>query len=222
MIYPRVCAVCGDSLVEGEREICLKCLATLPRTGIHGQPFNTIHKRLASPGIPVERAGAWFYYLRKNPFAAIIHDAKYRGMSRLALNCGEIYAREIAPDGFFDGVDLLLPVPLHRGKLRKRGYNQAEEIAKGVSQATGIPVGTNLIAVRGHSTQTRKNAWSRWKNTRNIYKIQRPEELVGKHVLVIDDVVTTGATILSCLEALHRAEPSVRTSVLTLAATHLQ
>lgn len=221
-IYPRVCTVCHTSLVEGEQGLCLHCLAGLPRTFIHTSRFNTLHERLSSPGVLVDRAGAWFFYLRKNEYSAMIHDAKYRGMFSLARLWGEIYAREIVADGFFDGMDAILPVPMHISKQRRRGYNQAHEIALGISKVTGIPVAGNLVARRPHDTQTRKNAWQRWINARHTYEVDRPAELAGKHVLVVDDVVTTGATMLACLTALHSLPSAPKTSVLALAATHLR
>lgn len=219
MVYPHVCAVCRSSLVEGETDICLDCLSRLPRTLIHNISFNTLHERLASPGIAVERAGAWFHYIRKNEFSAIIHDAKYHGMGLTGRRCGAMYAAEIAGDGFFDGVDMLLPVPMHPDKLRRRGYNQAMEIAVGIAGVTGIPTGDHLIALRSHDTQTRKNSWLRWVNARDIYSVQRAAELQGKHVMIVDDVITTGATMLACVTALHKAVPGITTSVLALAAT---
>lgn len=222
IIYPEVCAVCNDSLVEGEEAICLHCLAKLPRTGIHTLPFNTVHERLAAPGLLTDRAGAWFHYQRGNPYTAIIHDAKYRGLPSIARKCAEIYAREIAADNFFSGIDLLLPVPLHKSKRNLRGYNQAEEIAKGISAVTGIPVGLNLTATRPHATQTHRGAWQRWINAEGSCAVVRPGEIAGRHVMIVDDVITTGATLLSCLKAISEASPSTRTSVIALAATHLQ
>lgn len=219
LVYPHVCAVCHGSLVDGEDVICLTCLSRLPRTHIHTDSFNMLHQRLASPGVPVEKAGAWFHYLRGNEFSSIIHDAKYHGMAPIARKCGAMYAQETAADGFFDGVDMLLPVPMHESKLIRRGYNQAHEVAEGIGNVTGIPVGDHLTAVRAHGTQTRKNAWQRWLNARDTYCVKRPGELAGKHVMVVDDVVTTGATILACLTALHRNVPGVVTSVAALAAT---
>ena len=219
MIYPHVCAVCHDSLVEGEQVMCLRCLTELPRTMTHTLTNNTLHERVAAPGVAVDRAAAWFNYARHNEYARIIHDAKYHGMANLAHQCGAIYAREIAGSGFFDGVDLLLPVAMHRQKLRERGYNQARLIAEGIGSVTGIAVGDNLIAAKKHATQTRKNSWQRWINTRDVYTVARPIELEGLHVMLVDDVITTGATMLACLTAIHDAVHNVTTSFVTLAAT---
>ena len=222
IIYPEVCAVCHNSLVEGEEAICLHCLTELPRTGIHTLAFNTVHERLAAPGLLTDRAGAWLHYQRGNAYTAIIHDAKYRGLPSIARKCAELYASEILADNFFDGVDLLLPVPIHKSKRDLRGYNQAEEIANGISAVTGIPVGTNLRATRPHATQTSRGAWERWINAEGSCAVDRPGEIAGRHVMIVDDVITTGATLLSCLKAISDASPSTRTSVVALAATHFQ
>lgn len=221
LIWPDVCEVCGCTLVKGEKVICLGCRLRLPRTNLHTQEFGLIHHRLAGR-VPIERAAGYFYYYRSDPFTRLIHAAKYNGRPNVARYLAREYAGEIKDNGFFSGIDLILPVPLHRFKLWKRGYNQTEYLARGLKDATGIAIGGNLVATRGHSTQTRKGSYMRWLNTRNIYDVVRPDELEGKHILVVDDVITTGATLLACCEAIHRSAPTATISVLTLAVSHLQ
>lgn len=221
VIYPDVCEVCGESLIRGEETVCLHCLMKLPRTQIHQEEFNLLHQRLAG-NVPIERAAGYFYYYRESDYAALIHRAKYRGRPVIAERLGARYAREIVGDGFFDGIDMIIPVPLHRFKMIRRGYNQSEAIAQGVSRVTGLPIGDNLVAVKGHSSQTRKNSYDRWLNAQDIYTVIRHEELNGKHLLIVDDVVTTGATLLACCEAVHKVQPSARISVLALGITHLR
>ena len=221
IIFPKVCEVCGRSLVKGERVMCLHCDISLPRTRVHTDDFNAIHKRLAG-STPIDRAAGMFYYYRESDYARLIHVAKYNSRPIVARQLAETYARELLPDGFFDGIDVILPVPLHSIKLISRGYNQSEEIAKGLSAVTGIMVGDNLVARRGHSTQTKKNSYSRWVNAQGIYDVVNGDEFEGKHVLVVDDVITTGATLLACCEAIHRVAPTARISVLSLAVTHLR
>lgn len=216
VIYPNVCEVCGESLRRGEETMCLHCLRALPRTLMHNDEFNLIHERLAGH-VPIERAGGYFYYYRESKYAGLIHRAKYNSRPVIAERLGQRYAREIVGDGFFDGIDLLLPVPLHWWKLIKRGYNQSEAVAKGVARVTGIALGDNLVAIRRHSTQTAKGAYSRWLNTEGIFAVEDADDLKDRHVLIIDDVITTGATILRCCEAIHAASPTTRISVLTLA-----
>lgn len=221
VIYPDVCEVCGVSLTRGEDTMCLHCLMNMPRTLIHREDFNLLHRRLAG-SVPIERAGGYFYYYRESDYARLIHRAKYCGRPVIAGRLGERYAREIVADGFFDGIDMVIPVPLHRFRMIRRGYNQSEAIARGIGRVTGLPVGDNLVAVKGHSSQTRKNSYGRWLNAQHIYTVSRHEQLAGKHLLVVDDVVTTGATMLACCEVLYRADPSVRISVLALGVTRLR
>jgi ComF family protein len=220
VVFPNVCEVCGTTLVEGEDLLCLGCLNDIPRTGHHDDSFNPVHERLAGR-VPIDRGASFFYYYKQNPYARLIQKAKYNNRPWIGRKLGKLVAQEIKADGFFDGIDLMLPVPLHWLKQLKRGYNQSREIARGISQVTDIAIGDNLVARRGHSTQTRKNSFDRWLNAQSIYGIDRPDELSGLHVLVIDDVITTGATTLACCQAIHSAAPTARISVLSLALTHL-
>ncbi len=219
MIYPNVCEVCANTLVHGEHTLCLHCLHDMPRTRLHTQSFNEIHKRLAGH-TPISKAAAYFYYYRENPYAELIHRAKYNNRPALAKTLARMFAEEIMPSGFFDGIDLILPVPLHYLKELKRGYNQSHEIAKGLREATGIEIADNLIAKKAHSTQTRRSAFERWLNTGNIYTVAEPHELADKHILIVDDVITTGATVLHCADAVHINEPSAKISVAALGFTH--
>lgn len=221
LIFPHVCTVCHQSLVDGEEFLCLHCLTDLPRTGFHLQKFSPLHQRLASNHLPIEKTAAWFHYIRQSDYRSIVIDAKYHGMPSIAEQAGEIFANEIAGSGFFDDIDIMLPVPLHPLKKMRRGYNQSEHICRGVRKVTGIAIGGNLIASHEHGSQTRRNAWERLINSRNIFDLEHPDDIDGKHVLVVDDVITTGATMIACLEAIRNAAPQTRMSVLSLGATKI-
>jgi len=220
LIYPNLCEICGRRLAPGEEVMCLHCSYGLPRTKAHESSFNVVHERLAGT-TPVDRGAGWFYYYRESPYTAMIHRGKYNGHPELLRILARKYARELERDGFFEGIDLIVSVPLHPLKLMMRGYNQTDYIAKGIRDVTGIKIGRNLKAARFRKTQTRKGVFSRWLNSKDDYVAKNPAELAGKHVLVIDDVLTTGATLLTCCNAIHRAAPSARISVLTLAVTKL-
>lgn len=221
LVMPPVCVVCHGALSRGEDFICLDCLANLPRTGIHGDGFNALHQRLAGR-TPIQRTAAMFYYYTQSLYADLIHEAKYNERPSIARKLARLYATELLKDNFFNDIDLLLPVPIHPWKKIVRGYNQTEHIAMGIHDATGIKIGDNLIVKRGHTSQTRKSAYDRWLNSRGIYMTKSPASLAGLHVLIIDDVITTGATLLACADAIHDTEPSALISVLTLGATHLR
>lgn len=220
LIYPNLCEICGRRLAPGEEVMCLHCSYGLPRTKAHESSFNVVHERLAGT-TPVDRGAGWFYYYRESPYAAMIHSGKYNGHPELLRALARKYARELDRDGFFEGIDVILGVPLHPLKLMMRGYNQTDYIAKGIRDVTGIRIGRNLKAARFRKTQTRKGVFSRWLNSKGDYVAKNPGELAGKHVLVIDDVLTTGATLLTCCNAIHQAAPSARISVLALAVTKL-
>lgn len=221
VIFPSVCEVCGKSLVDGEDVMCLDCYAEIPRTRSHSDSFGVVHQRLAST-LPIDRAASFFFYYRENPYARLIQKAKYNHLSRYASWLGRQYASEIVPDGFFDGVDMLVPVPLYWWKRFRRGYNQSVEVAKGIAEVTGLPV-RDILSARRHSSQTAKSAFERWQNTREVYSFNGcVAEIENRHLLLVDDVITTGATILSCGKAIHDASPTTRLSVISLGITQLR
>ncbi|MBE6319219.1 MAG: ComF family protein [Bacteroidales bacterium] len=221
VIFPEVCEVCGRALTEGENIICLHCMMDLPKTLLHNDQFNSIHQRLAG-SVPIEKAAGYFYYYRESDYAKMIHRAKYNNQPRILHWLAQQYVSEIKCDGFFDGIDLIQPVPMHWLKKMHRGYNQSEEIAIAISAATGIEKCDCLTCVHRRSSQTRKQRFDRWLNVKDRYNVKNIESLNGKHILIVDDVITTGATILACCEAIHKLSPHTRLSVLSLGVTHLQ
>ena len=218
MFFPDVCAVCGRSLVEGEQTLCLECDAAMPRTGFHLDADNRLYYTLLSQHIPLVHAVSMFHYAASNPYSRIIVDTKYHDMPQLGRAMGRKYAAEIASSGVFDDVDMLVPVPMHWFKQLRRGYNQAYEIALGVADIAGLPV-ADVRASRRHGSQTRRRAYERLLNARRVYGVADVDAIAGRHIMLVDDVITTGATLVSCCEAVRRQSPSTRISVLTLAAT---
>ena len=167
--------------------------------------------------IPLERATSYFFYRKGSDFRKILHQFKYGGRKELGAIMGRFMAAELATTDFFEGIDVIIPVPLHPRKRRARGYNQSEWIARGVSQVVGLPVDVSSVIREKHTdTQTRKSTYERWENVDGIFRLCHPENFVGKHVLIIDDVLTTGSTTTACADVFHEVE-GVRISVLTLA-----
>lgn len=223
VFMPRTCSVCGNSLDLDEKYICRKCLMNLPRTHYEDISFNQFDQLMAGK-VPVERCASYFYYHKNDPYASILHDLKYRNMPTLGRWLSERATRQMLDSHFFDNIDAIVPVPLHYTKLASRGYNQSQYLAQGISRVTGIPVIKALKAVREHPTQTHKDAAERLMNTQGMYaaNLRHCNGLDGKHLLIVDDVVTTGSTLLACATALHQAIPAIKISLFTLATAQLE
>ncbi len=215
LLVPRCCAVCGRSLDDGEEILCLRCDMDMPRTNYHLWPDNPLERSLWGK-MPLGRASAYFFYHRKDGYAHLVHLLKYGGRKDLCEAVGRKMAAELSATDFFRGIDLLLPVPLHPNKQRRRGYNQSECIARGISAVTGIPLDTSLLRRdKDTESQTRKHVLQRQENVAGIFSLRSPGPLAGKHVLIIDDVFTTGSTVTACADALCEVE-GLTVSVLTL------
>lgn len=218
LIFPLTCEICGEALVEGERVMCLGCMESMP--SVDTRPESEFSRRFAAT-VKAERVAVMFAYRRDTSYARMIQKSKYNDRPDIDYNLASEFAARLSPTGFFAGIDLVLPVPMHSFKKLQRGFNQAEEIAKGIAATVGIDVSDNLVAERPHSTQTRRTAAQRLKNAEGVYAVAYSDELRGKHVLLVDDVITTGATVMSCCDALKKSVPDIRISILALAATRM-
>ena len=213
LFYPRICAVCGQPLVRGEGSVCIACLAAMPKVeSVDGGRCPEVERLLLGSRM-VERAASMFHYHRASPYAEIIKDAKYHSSPQAVADLAGIFARRLLTQGFFDGVDIIVPVPLHKAKRARRGYNQSSFIAKGVEKATGIPVVEALEAVRPHATQTHRSTTDRQANVEGVFEVC--SSVADKTVLLVDDVLTTGATAIACCDTLRRGGAS-SVCVLTL------
>jgi ComF family protein len=216
LLFPRICCGCGTVLVRNEPVICTDCLLAIPRTNYHLSADNPVAQLFWGRTL-IEKAAAFSYYTRGSRIRNIIHKLKYDGMKEAGTFMGRVYAAGLKESGFFDDIDLIIPVPLHPSKKRRRGFNQCDCICSGISMVSGIPVDTtSLIRASGSDTQTRKSRYERWLNVEGIFKLKGREEIAGKHILLVDDVITTGSTIEACAVELLKAE-NVRVSVIALA-----
>lgn len=219
LLFPRCCIVCGRPLVKGEECICVLCNIDLPRTNYHLRKDNPV-EQLFWGKIPLGRATSFFFYRKGDDFRRIIHQLKYGGQKEVGEIMGRYMATEMLSSSFFEGIDVIIPVPLHKKKLKIRGYNQSEWLAKGIAAVTGIPIVTDAVVRQKHTeTQTRKSVSARWENVEGIFELGNADSLLGKHILLIDDVLTTGATTVECGVRLAEVE-GVTISVLTLAVAH--
>ena len=221
VLMPRLCPVCRQALAADERYICRACLAALPRTHLEEVDFNTMEQLFAGK-VPIERATGYFYYQKSSPYAQILFDIKYHNRPQMGQWLAARAASDLSASGFFDGIEVIVPVPLHPSKLAQRGYNQSDYLARGLAQQLGLPVVDALKSTRAHGSQTHRGAAERWLNAQNTYALRRSAgaQLAGKHVLLVDDVVTTGATLEACARALLTVTGAC-VSLFTLAAARL-
>lgn len=216
MAFPELCLLCDTPLNQDENGICHECLYHFPKTHYTSYTDNEA-ARLFYGKIPFEKATAGFNYHKESPVQTAMELLKYKGKKELGLVLGSMVAIPLHQGGFFNGIDMLVPVPLHPVKFRKRGYNQSEWIAKGIAEATGLPINTkNLLRVTNNKTQTRKHVFERWENVSTVFTLSHPEVFAHKHILLIDDVLTSGSTLEACGQTVLKAD-NCRVSFLTLA-----
>lgn len=219
VISPRPCAICGERLSANELVLCGVCHMHLPLTHYEQKSLDNPMARLFWGHFPVERVAALFFYEQQAPVSKLIYDMKYHNMPDVAQNMGIITARQFAASGFFDGIDALVPMPITWRRKWKRGYNQSHEIARGISEVTRLPIFKDVVKrIHFKQSQTRQHAWERRLNVDDAFRLVRPEKIGGLHLLLVDDIVTTGATVIACARELAKA-PNVRISVLSLGLT---
>lgn len=215
---PRTCHLCGCRLRESENIFCVRCIETLPRSLYHLMPMNPMERRFAGI-VPFVRATGHFIYSRNSNLAAAIHDMKYRKFPSVGRRLGEIVGEELNMSGFFSGADCIAAVPMHWWKKAKRGYNQADFIAEGLSISTGLPVINALEASRAHKTQTSMSLRQRLENLSGSFCVKNPDHLKGRGVVIIDDVCTTGSTLRALAEEISSAVPDCRLYLLSICVT---
>lgn len=222
LLFPRHCTVCGRKLLKGEELFCTPCQRQLPRTTFPPTALNPMLQRfIGSPA--VRHATSYIYYERQNAYSRLITEAKYGDRPEIIRRLARMAADEIQPSGFFHAIDVIMPVPLSARRKHRRGYNQSDWIARGIADVTGLPVDAkNLIRRKDNKTQTTMNRDERWQNVQGIFAIRQPERLAGKTILLVDDVTTTGATLMSCIDTLSHAVPDIHISLFTLACTRQQ
>ena len=218
-ISPRLCVVCGERLSPTERSICSVCMLHLPRTTYQFSPDDNPMAQLFWHLAPIERAAALLYYEPHSELARLIYDLKYHDRPDIGEDMGRLMANEMQLAHYFDDIDVLLPVPLSRKRLRQRGYNQSEQLAIGISDIIHLPIETKALR-RKHfiKSQTQLSRHERQENVEDMFELRDGSLLEGKHVLLIDDICTTGATLIACADALRNI-PGIRLSVLTLGFT---
>lgn len=216
LLFPNLCAACNQHLQKGEKVVCLQCMVELPLTGFHKQADNPIAKRFWGR-VPLQGATALYYFTKNGKVQHMIHQLKYNNHQEVGIYMGEHLGRELKKDQQLLDVDLVVPVPLHPQKLLQRGYNQSTAFAQGISQVLDIPVAEDAVRrVSYTESQTRKSREERWLNVKDVFELAQPALVQGKHVLLVDDVMTTGATLEACATQLL-STGNTRVSVATIA-----
>jgi len=207
LLYPHVCAACSQKLLNGEEVLCFSCEATLPQTGHWNDKQNAMAQRFWGR-VELRGAAAFLHFQKGENVQHLLHQLKYRGRKDVGLYLGTIFGQLLKEnESIIQEVDLILPVPLHWKKLKQRGYNQCDPFAEGLSRLLNIPWHANAIERRHENiSQTKISRFDRYGNVEGIFAVVQPELLKGKHLLLVDDVVTTGATAEACLTAILAIE----------------
>lgn len=205
LLFPHFCYSCHRGLITGEKYICTYCRAELPRANLHRYPDHPILQRFQGLG-PVDHVLAYLRFVKKGRVQKIMNKLKYENRPDIGTMLGEWYGSELADAGFSTAFDLILPVPLHQQKLRLRGYNQSDYFAKGLSMALAIAWNGKVLQRNLHSeTQTRKSRVERFDNVSGIFELADPDDVKNKRILLVDDVITTGATLFSAAQPIIAA-----------------
>lgn len=221
LLFPTLCLGCSQSLSANEQVLCAKCRISLPETNQHLDPYDQHLLNKFAGKVPIQFIASYVYFTKGGIVQKLIHGIKYKGRKEAAKTIANWYGHQLMIDStLVDEIDVLIGVPLHKSRLRQRGYNQADYIAHGLSESLNIPYRIDVLKRnRFQESQTKKNRLERWENVKTVFSVENYKEIEGKNVVVVDDVLTTGATIEACaIELLKAGCKSV--GILTIAATH--
>ncbi|ERM83461.1 hypothetical protein P872_03515 [Rhodonellum psychrophilum GCM71 = DSM 17998] len=205
LVFPKTCCVCKRSLFVFENQLCKVCIGSLPITNYHQRPQNNELSLkilgLTKPNLVI----SFLQFTKKGTSQKLLHQLKYRNKPEIGVELGRIYGHILSEWGFGSHWDYIIPVPLHPIKLKRRGYNQSEQFALGLSEILGVPISRSLQRDQFTDTQTQKSRMERLENVANVFSVRYFDEIKGKRILLVDDVMTTGATLTSCANSLLMA-----------------
>jgi ComF family protein len=210
-----VCAGCGSDIVSQESSLCMQCIAVMPETNFHAYANNPVEK-IFWGRLPLVSATAQYYFTKESLMQHLMHELKYRGNKELGLQMGRLVGNDLQQTHRFCHVDALIPLPLFPGKEKRRGYNQATILCEGIAQMLNVDVLRNVVVRTEHTeTQTKKGRTERWQNMEGKFELVNAQKIENKHVLLVDDVITTGATLEACGHELAAAK-NAKLSIATL------
>ncbi|MDI9337014.1 MAG: phosphoribosyltransferase family protein [Alphaproteobacteria bacterium] len=220
LFYPEICIGCGFDVIPTNQNLCFDCLQKLPKTGYFNQPQNLV-EQIFWGRAPVTKAAALFYFTKQSLLQHLIFNLKYKNKPEIGITLGRLLGLELKQSTLYQHIDYLVPLPLHPEKQFQRGYNQAETICNGIQETWPIPINnTTLVRIHKTTTQTKENRVNRWQNMSEAFAIQN-NDLEGKHVLLIDDIITTGATLEASAIQLFKGMAS-SVNIATIAYTIIQ
>jgi ComF family protein len=215
LFFPVLCPGCGKSLFKNESIICTDCIYHLPYTNFHLEKENRVARQLWGR-IPFTASASFLYFDKGSRVQNLIHQLKYNDRPEIGLKLGEMYGHALKFSDY-KAADIIIPVPLHPHRLKERGYNQSDLFGKGLSTSLEIPLQTTLLKRKiATATQTKRSRFSRYENMKDVFEIADPHHITGKHILLVDDVITTGATIEACSMKLLEI-PDTKISIATIA-----
>jgi len=218
IFFPEVCLCCHEQLSSNEFTVCLTCRHDLPLTNFSFEAENLVEKSFYGR-IPIENATALFYFFKKGKIQQLIHELKYNKQQQVGNFIGNWLGDEIVESNRFKDIDYIIPVPLHRKKLKSRGYNQVSTFGKSLAKKLNTTYNsTFLLKITSTKTQTKKLRLDRWKNVQELFFVQNNVDLKNKHILLIDDIITTGATLEACCKAFNKIE-GLKISIACMAYT---
>lgn len=219
LLYPRLCHTCETELLTNEKVVCTKCIHELPVTNYHLENGNAVEKVFYGR-VKVENATSLLLFEKKGMVQHLIHNLKYKGHEEIGEFLGAWMGNELKETESYKEITAVVPVPLHKSRLRERGYNQVEKFGKAIAEALEVPYIENVLVKKTASkTQTIKKRFARWGNMDATFLIENPSQLENTHILLVDDLVTTGATLEACAAKLLKI-PGVKVSMATMAITH--
>jgi ComF family protein len=216
LIFPQLCAACRTSLMTNEDILCTDCLYNLPFTNFHQQADNIVAQQFWGK-LNIQGAYALYYFNKGGKVQNMVHQFKYNGMYRIGNLLGSIAGKQLVQNAMFSTVDYIIPVPLHKKRLKTRGYNQSAYFAEGLAtQLNAIVELNNLIRTVATKTQTHKSRFARFQNMQEVFAVTHPKNLENKHIILVDDIITTGSTLEACGIELLKI-PGLKLSIVTIA-----